>query len=166
MPYCPTCRTEYRDGIATCVHCSQPLVPQLAESDEGKGDRLREAVKEGKAAPIFRSNYSESCQMVEFLQSQGMDSMVTGDPKTCGKGGHCSHYFVAVLEEDVPAAAELMKADQRRLVESDDACKGANLDAMVDLDAEGQKNCPACGTAFEGTPEECPDCGLFIGTPT
>ncbi len=165
MPYCPTCRSEYREGVASCVHCNLPLVPELPEADEGKADRLRAAVKDGQFGVIFKAGYGEACQMVEFLQSQGVDSMVTGDPKSCGKGGHCAHYFVAVLEEDLPAAIEVMKADQRRLVESAEECKGAKLDAVVDLDAEGQKQCPACGAAFEGTPEECPDCGLFIGAP-
>ncbi|MGC4114850.1 MAG: hypothetical protein QM765_09615 [Myxococcales bacterium] len=164
MPnYCPVCRTEYRDGIAKCAHCEQALVPALPEQDEGKGERLRSAVKDGTAAAILRMSYTDACQMIEFLQAQGMDAMITGDPKSCGKGGQCSHFFVAVLPEDVELAAQVLKAEQKRLVESDEECQGANLDAMVDFDAEGQKKCPACGASFEGTPEECPDCGLFIG---
>jgi len=164
MPFCPVCRTEYRAGVDGCVHCKQPLVPTLPESDEGKGDRLRTAVKDGTAAAILRASYADACQMIEFLQAEGVDAMVTGDPASCGKGGQCSHYFVAVLTEDVPLAGQVLKAEQKRLVDSDEECAGANLDAMVDFDAEGQKKCPACGAGFEGTPEECPDCGLFIGT--
>ncbi len=165
MPnYCPVCRAEYRDGVGQCVHCEQALVPTLPELDDGKGDRLRAAVKEGTAAIILRGGYVDACRQIEFLQSEGVDAMVTGDPKTCGKNGQCSHFFVAVLPEDVEVAAQVLKAEQRRLVESDEECQGANLEAMVDFDAEGQKRCPACGASFEGTPEECPDCGLFIGT--
>ena len=26
-----------------------------------------------------------------------------------------------------------------------------------------QDQCPACLTAFDAGPEECPDCGLFLG---
>lgn len=163
MPFCPACRTEYRAGIATCAHCQQELVPEIPESDEGKGDRLRQAVKDGTAAAILRANYSDACQMTEFLQSKGVDAAVTGDPATCGKGGHCSHYFVAVLPEDLATAGQVLKEEQKRLVESDEECQGANLDAVVDFDAEGQRKCPACGAAFEGSPEECPDCGLYIG---
>ena len=166
MPFCPSCRTEYRPGVTKCVHCDKDLVVALPEADAVKSERLRAAVKEDKAARIFRAAYNESCQMVEFLQSQGLDSMVTGDPESCGKGNQCSHFFVSVLPEDVPAAAEIMRDEQKRLLDSDDECRGADLDAMVDLDAEGQKTCPACGFAFDGTPEECPDCGIFLGTPT
>jgi hypothetical protein len=164
MPYCPACRTEYRQGIERCAQCAQPLVPQLPESDEGKADRLREMVKAEKAARFGRTSYADACQMVEFLHSAGVDAMVIGDPKTCGPGGQCSHYSVAILPEDVEVAETALREDQKRLVESDDECRGANLDAVVDFDAQGQKKCPACGAGFEGTPEECPDCGLFIGT--
>lgn len=163
MPYCPLCRSEYRDDVERCAHCEQPLVPALPEDDEGKADRLRQAVKDGKATPIVRMSYVDCCQIVEFLQSQGIDSMVTGDPKSCGKGGHCSHYFVSVLEEDLAVAAKALQDEQKRLVEADEESRGADLDAVVDFDAEGQKKCPACGAAFEGSPEECPDCGLFLG---
>ena len=163
MPFCPACRTEYREDVSSCVHCERPLVPDLPESDDLKAERLRQAVKEEKASAILKAPYADACQMVEFLHSAGVDSMVIGDPKTCGKGGQCSHYFVAVLNEDVEVAAAALREEQKRLVDSDDECRGADLDAMVDLDAEGKKQCPACGEPFEGTPEECPECGLFLG---
>ena len=31
MPFCPQCRTEYREGIAECSDCRVPLVPSLPE---------------------------------------------------------------------------------------------------------------------------------------
>lgn len=31
MPYCPNCRTEYREGIVTCADCEVPLVTALPE---------------------------------------------------------------------------------------------------------------------------------------
>jgi len=138
-------------------------VPALPDADAGKGDRLRAAVKDGAASSLMKASYADACQMIEFLQSQGVDAMVTGDPASCGKGGQCSHYLVAVLPEDVPLAGQVLKAEQQRLLESVEECRGADLDAVVDFDAEGQRKCPACGAAFDGTPEECPDCGLFIG---
>lgn len=163
MPFCPTCRSEYREGVARCTPCAQPLVPELSDGDEYKGERLRDAAKRGEASPIMRAGYPEACQMVELLQAAGLDAMVIGDPASCGKGGPCSHFLVAVLQEDVAAAVEVVRGEQTRLVEADDASRGANLDAMVDLDAEGQKSCPACGAAFDGAPQECPDCGLYLG---
>src|SRR3981081_377483 len=31
MPFCPTCRSEYRPGIETCADCGTPLVDELPE---------------------------------------------------------------------------------------------------------------------------------------
>lgn len=163
MPYCPTCHAEYREGIALCAHCHLELVASLPESDTDKSDRLREVAGRDEAARIARASYAEACQMVEMLQAHGVDSLVCGDPSSCGKGGHCAHFFVAVLPEDVEAAQGVLRDEFRRLVEVDEECKDADPDAVVDFDSEGQKACPACGAAFEGAPEECPDCGLFLG---
>ncbi len=31
MPFCPTCRSEYRPGIETCADCGTPLVEELPD---------------------------------------------------------------------------------------------------------------------------------------
>ena len=166
MPFCPTCRTEYRPDVHRCVHCEQALVAELPDADEAKSERLREAVNQEKAALLARASYSECCQMVEMLHSNGVDAMLTGDPASCGKTGNCSVFFVAVLPEDFQAAAQVMKAEWKKLVDSDQDFQRANPDAAVDFDSEGQKVCPASGCSFEGTPQECPECGLFLGVET
>ncbi|MFN7134443.1 MAG: hypothetical protein ACK4N5_20350, partial [Myxococcales bacterium] len=78
----------------------------------------------------------------------------------CGKGGQCSHYFVAVLPEDAADAAAALKAEWEALLDEE---QRAAAGGTVDLDAGGTHQCPACSASFEGTPEECPDCGLYLG---
>jgi hypothetical protein len=163
MPFCPECHSEYREGIARCAHCQVELVAAMPERGEDKSQRLRAAVEAQEAAALARASYTEACQMVEALHSAGVDAMVTGDVESCGKNCQPTHFFVAVLEEDVPAAARVLRSEWRKLISMDADCAGANPDVVVDLDTEGQHACPACGSAFEGTPEECPECGLFLG---
>ncbi|MGI5862506.1 MAG: hypothetical protein ACOX6T_10680 [Myxococcales bacterium] len=163
MPFCPSCHSEYREGIERCAHCELELVAELPETDAQKSERLRELADKNEAAHIARASYAEACQMVELLQSRGVDAMVSGDPSSCGKGGHCAHFLVSVLPEDVRAAAAVLQDEFRKLVDANEECQGANPDAVVDFDAEGAHACPACGTTFEGTKDECPECGLFLG---
>ena len=163
MSFCPECHSEYREGVARCAHCEVELVAALPETDVEKSGRLREASDKGEAAHLARASYTDACQMVELLQSRGVDAMVVSDPASCGKGGSCSHFLVAVLPEDVQAAAGVLRDEFRKLVAADEECQGADPDAAVDFDAEGAHTCPACGFSFEGTPDECPECGLFIG---
>lgn len=164
MSYCPSCRSEYRAGIERCAPCEANLVETLAEPDADRGQRLREAVASGadSAVPIGRAAYADACQMVETLQHKGVDAMVFGDPASCGASGTCSHFLVMVLKDDAEAATMGLKAELRQLLEGEVA-KGLDLDAEVDLDAEGAHICPACAESFEGAPEECPHCGLFLG---
>jgi ferredoxin len=165
MPVCPMCRSEYRPDVQACVHCEVDLVDALPLSAEGKAERLRAAVATGQGArPIGRASYLEACQMAEQLHGAGVDAMVTGDAHSCGKGGSCSHFFVQVLEEDVPSAAKVLRADWKKLVEAEEGLERVDVDAAVDLDGEGAHACPACGATFQGAPQECPECGLFLGT--
>ena len=38
MPWCPNCKTEYREGIKVCADCGAALVAELKEEAE----RVRE----------------------------------------------------------------------------------------------------------------------------
>ncbi len=164
MPFCPTCRAEYRPGVTACAHCEVSLVEGVPEASEDKAERLRQAVIRGDGArPISRASYAEACQMVEQLHGASVDAMVAGDAATRGKGGSCSLYFVQVLEEDVSAAVEVLREDWKRLIDEEEGMGGIDPGASVDLDAEGTHACPACGAAFDGAPAECPECGLFLG---
>lgn len=164
MPYCPSCHSEYRPGIAACAHCELPLVDALPEGGQDKAERLRQAVAQGEGAKaISRASYAEACQMVEQLHRSGVDAMVSADPHSCGKGGGCSHFFVQVLEEDARTAVQVLREDWVRLTEVEEGSAPIDFEKSTDLDAEGAHACPACGTAFEGAPAECPECGLFLG---
>ena len=93
--------------------------------------------------------------------------MLTGDCEAagggCKRGCGGPQAYVTVLPEDAEEAVSILKSVHRGLVaDMEDGSLDA-LDAEVDLDAEGEKKCPACGASFEGSPEECPDCGLYLG---
>lgn len=160
MSWCPACRSEYVEGVARCSPCDVELVEALPEALPEKGELLRAAVASGEALAIARASYTDACQMVEALHAAGVDAMVSGDPASCGKGGQCSHYFVAVLQEDGKAANDALKAEWARLLDHEQM---AAAGGEIDLDAEGAKQCPACTATFEGAPDECPDCGLYLG---
>ncbi len=164
--YCPNCRSEYREGIERCAHCECSLVEALPEPRGDRRARLQAAVAAGEAAHIAKARYREAVQMVEAIQASGVGAMLMGDEQAlCQPARGCCgpSFFVAVLPEDVEGALGALRAAHRALAASDaEICLEA-MDAMVDLDAEGEKLCPACGASFAGAPEACPDCGLYLG---
>ena len=164
--FCPQCRAEFREGFFKCPNCECDLVGALAE-EEDKSEKLRQLAASGGAVRIARASYREAAQMVETIQHHGVDAMLTGDCEAagggCKRGCGGPQAYVTVLPEDAEEAVSILKSVHRGLVaDMEDGSLDA-LDAEVDLDAEGEKKCPACGASFEGSPEECPDCGLYLG---
>lgn len=64
---------------------------------------------------------------------------------------------------DERRARELLDAHERsRLSDEERAALDAAAAAVIDFDA-AELTCPACGHTFPTGPNECPDCGLFLG---
>lgn len=166
--FCPQCRSEFRPGFLTCPQCQLDLVEALPEPGQDKAVRLRELADARQAARIAKAGIHEASQMVETIRANGVEAMLTGDADDCAGGcrkGCCGgpKAYVTVLPEDVADAIAILRQTHRDLVASMDEGSLDALDAEVDLDADGEKACPACGARFTGSPEECPDCGLFLG---
>lgn len=164
--FCPQCRSEFREGFFRCPNCECELVGELPDLED-RSEKLRQLAASGGAVRIARASYREAAQMVETIQSHGVDAMLTGDCDAatgcCKRGCGGPQAYVTVLPEDVQDAAAILREVHRNLVADMEGGSLEALDAEVDLDSEGEKTCPACGAKFEGSPEECPDCGLYLG---
>lgn len=165
--FCPKCGSEYRPEIQTCPQCACGLAATPPESEEEKYLRLKSLSKNGRAVFIAKAGIRDASRMAESLQRNGIAAVLSSD--SCGPAG-CSRgccggpqVYVAVLPEEVPAAVDILRQAHRNLVAGMEDGSLEALDAEVNLDADGEKSCPACGAAFTGSPEECPDCGLYLG---
>ena len=101
-------------------------------------------------------------QYVKAMRARLLEVGIACDvvPEDCTSGA-CSSFFLAVAKEQAEEAASLLDADWRSEL-SDEAQAAAAT--VIDFDAE-EMTCPACLTKFATGPEECPDCGLFLGAP-
>jgi hypothetical protein len=68
-------------------------------------------------------------------------------------------FGLAVASQDVGRAKEALDAQWRDLLEEG---QGGSADIILDH-TKDEMTCPACLTTFPTGPEECPDCGLYIG---
>ena len=51
MPWCPKCKSEYREGFTECATCHVPLVDELPEEDE---TRIQDTVQDEPAEGIVQ----------------------------------------------------------------------------------------------------------------
>jgi len=161
MPYCPECRSEYREGFETCSQCAVPLVASLPEMAPDSSDELAELAESGEAAVVARAPYDEACRMQESLQERSVAALVVADPESRRHGAFLQ-YFVAVRPGDLDLARRCLHAEFQALIEREGLAGPAS--DVVDHDAGGPITCPACGATFPPA-NECPECGLFVGAP-
>lgn len=169
MPFCPECRSEFREGFETCAPCGVSLVIELAPEIAvgGTVEEIEAAVEAGTAVVIAQGNHQAVGQMRILLADRRVPAMVIGDPDSCVDGGVCTVFQVVVAPGGVePARAALAEHYQDMIV-----AQGLDLaaaGAAVELESGEDIRCPACNEEFRPTSvadAECPDCGLFLGVP-
>lgn len=79
MPWCPKCKSEYREGFTECATCHVPLVDELPEEDE---TRVQDTVQAGPAEEtvqianpiaVYTSERRIDAEMIrDMLQDSGI----------------------------------------------------------------------------------------------
>lgn len=167
MPYCPECRAEYRDGIASCAHCEVPLIATLPEVGVCASTATMAAyLRERELVAILAGGIDDVMEVQEMLRVRSVPTMVVQPEELAGPGMHAV-YQLALLEDDLERA---------RTIYADHWHDGLQLEGLghdgigpddeaIDLEAGGPIVCPACNETF--TPvdaqAECPGCGLTLG---
>jgi hypothetical protein len=75
MPFCPSCRTEYRPELARCTDCDVELVDSLPEEESGEINPDEVQLVELASFP----NASEAEMIQELLESNGISTVIRGD---------------------------------------------------------------------------------------
>lgn len=171
MPFCPKCRSEYRDGFTTCKSCGDvALVAELPEVDEIRIEEL-EATR-----PVGFATTSEISRQVELDDGKTIDllrvfllheaSELEGTLREANVPAKIvpvdapfpdgqQRFEVRVRDDDFLGAEELLRSKFAERVEAE-----GTAPVMEEADAE---TCPACGAHVPLDVEECPECGLNVG---
>lgn len=62
MPWCPRCRTEYREGFTVCADCGEPLVPELP------AEKKQDSQKPEDGKPVYLTTISDEQELEHFTQ--------------------------------------------------------------------------------------------------
>ena len=107
MPWCPNCKTEYREGIEKCADCGSTLVRSLNEED-----RVEESCS------LLSGDKKHVKMIEEHLLAEGFSSAFSTPVK--GEGGNRYELYVSVTERDeaVKCAAEFMRKTNPQAMEA------------------------------------------------
>jgi ribosomal protein L32 len=145
MPFCPTCRQEYVEGVLACSDCDVALVPVLPPLSPDQGPELEAGEARGEegdagAEPVevWRSHGEIETQVLRgLLESHGIETMLSGEAL------RITHGFT------MDGLAEV-----RILVRARDAERAREI-----LAAEGALECPKCGRSIRAGETVCRSCG-------
>jgi hypothetical protein len=104
MPFCPSCKCEYRPGFARCSDCDMELVESLSDENGPKFNR-------GKLELVSLGSFSvpmEARMFQDLLESNGIVSILHSD-SNAGDGTSfvASPNAILVQEVDFPKGREL-----------------------------------------------------------
>lgn len=126
MPWCPNCKTEYRDGIKTCSDCGSALEESLSLTEENQVLVIYEQEKAHLAE-----------KFMAFMQNEGISGAVIGEAEAEGVS-------VSVPASQLKRAEKLFSVFSRIEAENefsalDEAEKKKKLEESV-AKTEKQKN--------------------------
>lgn len=102
---------------------------------------------------------SEAERLRTNLSAKGVDVVFNHNEQTCTTG--CATTVeVHANSRDIPTITQYFQDEKARLLEGHDFDEN-QVNEIFDPSKE-EATCPACGTKFSTTSNECPDCGLVF----
>lgn len=146
MPFCPTCRQEYVEGVLVCSDCDVALVSVLPPLSPDRGPELdmrelRGRDEEGVDAEpveVWRSHGEIETQVLRaLLESHGIETMLSGEAL------RITHGFTMDGLAEVRILVRAKEAERAREI----------------IAAEGMLECPKCGKSTRAGDAVCRSCG-------
>ena len=155
---CPQCRAEFEYWASECYDCQVELVPaaELRDSAAAGGGGMGEGPREGDLLLREGLPLAWCYTLVDALQARGIRAAI-GAPEGdgCGTGGCAGPRLGVFVDPGRFSDAQVVDEEVLREQVPDVADWGST---------EVGGSCPACGARLPAKPQECPDCGLNLGT--
>ncbi|MDH3283215.1 MAG: hypothetical protein OEQ13_00600 [Acidobacteriota bacterium] len=164
MPYCPSCRAEYRPGFERCAACDEFLVAELAP-DYRDPEVMADVLRERELALVTLGPLMSLKSLRAELGQEQVACLIGPPPdaESCGTSRCAPRLGLYVAVQDVGRALELLAGRPAEQIDAADLeLVGAGADGGDE--AAAGDGCPACGKRIpKESTEECPECGLFLG---
>ena len=106
MPFCPSCRSEYRDGFTRCNECDTALVEALPAQNSAELEPDEVHLVELASFP----NASEAEMIHELLEGNGISTVIRGDADPIGATSGAEPATLLVDRSELARAREIYDA--------------------------------------------------------
>ena len=106
MPFCPSCRAEYRSGFTVCSDCNVELVNKLQENAVGTAPGHGLGLS---ATPVFTTQQMMEADIIRGMLEAGGIEAETWSVGVTGYGSGLETYRVMVRAQDAGEAEALLK---------------------------------------------------------
>lgn len=120
MPFCPSCRAEFRQGFTRCNECDVPLVAELSLPGAGS-EEVAGARRQALQIVSTSSDKGEATFIRDLLDNAGIPSVIEQTPTDQsglfpGVNSGSVPVRLLVREEDYSAAKEILDQSQSPLL--------------------------------------------------
>ncbi|MCH2169294.1 hypothetical protein MK489_00805 [Myxococcota bacterium] len=151
---CPRCGDEYLHRATQCTNCEIPLI---LEGEQVGAESVPQLPDVSELVCVRAAASSWILALAERMEEAGIPHRVeaSGDTSRARE----APWGIFVRTEDA-AAASAIDAEHMK-IQMPDLPEGYDPRATESEDGEA---CPACGEVLAGKSDECPSCGLFLGS--
>ena len=114
--YCPTCRSEFREGIAACANCDVPLVDGLPDEDPySSPEKMAAKLEDKELQAIVVGPFAHVREAQAELAELRIATLIAPeDPDAEIQPGVHSRLYLLVDVEELPAVRGRRLATHRR----------------------------------------------------
>ncbi len=165
MPYCPSCRGEFHQGVTHCRKCRRALVEVLKEECFGEfysPSAMAELLVGQEVLPAFNGSVAAITELRDAFALKGIPVAVANDPDACMS---CQPRLTLLAKaDDLDRAIDFFCDEFHSELHVGDVQVVVPSSEESEQGADGEVQCPACSASYTpGSDAECPECGLFLG---